>query len=298
MNTRQPRLTVTYPSGRAARKRSGWRRPLLWSAGFLAGVVALGWLGLQVQPRLFPAYPSAASTPETVPLPAGLPAPVERFYRQTYGERLPVITSAVISGRATLRPVPGGPAFPARFRFVHEAGRNYRHYIEATWFGLPILRVNESYVGGVSRQEMPPPFPSSIGDPKGAQGANLGMWSETIWMPSVYLTDPRVRWEAVDDETALLTVPFGEERETYVVRFDPATGRPTLFESMRYHDGNSREKTLWINQNLSWADFGEVTLPKQGAAIWLDQGRPWAVFTAEEVVYNVDVREDVRRRGR
>ncbi|WP_216326419.1 DUF6544 family protein [Deinococcus aestuarii] len=295
MKTGHLRVTPPLRGRTVARARPGWR-PLLWSAGLLAGVVALGRLGLQVQPRPFPAYPPAVGTPETVPLPAGLPVPVERFYRQTYGGRVPVITSAVITGRATLRPVPGGPAFPARFRFIHEAGRNYRHSIEATWFGLPVLRVNESYLEGVSRQEMPPPFPSSIGDPKGAQGANLGMWSETIWMPGVYLTDPRVRWAAVDDETALLSVPFGEARETYVVRFDPATGRPHLFESMRYHDGQSREKTLWINQNLSWARLGGVTLPREAAAIWLDQGRPWAVFTAEEVVSNVDVREALRRR--
>ena len=30
-------------------------------------------------------------------LPAGLPAPVERFYRTLYGDRIPVITSAVIT---------------------------------------------------------------------------------------------------------------------------------------------------------------------------------------------------------
>ena len=27
------------------------------------------------------------------------------------------------------------------------------------------------------------------------QGANLGLWSENVWMPAVFLTDPRVQWE-------------------------------------------------------------------------------------------------------
>ena len=40
-----------------------------------------------------------------------------------------------------------GIAFPARFRFIHEAGRGYRHYIEATVFGLPLMKVNERYLG-------------------------------------------------------------------------------------------------------------------------------------------------------
>lgn len=299
MNIRALRIPVPRASTRAPRQAEGRpsrRRPLLWGVSLLAALAVVGWAGVQVEPRPFPPVPAATTPPQAVPLPADLPAPVARFYRLTYGERLPVIRSAVISGRARLRFLPGGPAFPARFRFIHEAGQSYRHVIEVTWFGLTFLRVNETYLDGISRQELPWPLPSSVGDPRGAQGANLGMWSETVWMPPVYLTDPRVRWTAVDDTAALLSVPFGKERETYVVRFDPATGRPTLFESMRYHDAHSREKTLWINQYLSWGEFDGVTLPRVGEAIWLDQGRPWAVFTAEEVVYNVDVREDLRRR--
>lgn len=284
-----------FGSPHPARRLRG--RPLLWGAGALAGLGFLGWLGLQVQPPPFPpAFPGPGVT-RTVPLPAGLPGPVDRYYRQTYGERLPVITSAVITGRATLRPVPGGPTFPARFRFIHEAGRNYRHYIEATWFGLPLLRVNEAYLDGVSRREMPRPLPSSTGDPKGAQAANLGLWSETLWMPAVYLTDPRVRWEAVDDTTALLRLPFGQAEETYVVRFDPVTGRPAMMEVMRYQNAADEAKTLWLNLTLSWAEFGGVTLPGKAAAHWLNQARPWAVFTAEQVTYNADVGEAVRGRG-
>ncbi|WP_207795387.1 DUF6544 family protein [Deinococcus koreensis] len=288
----RPPLSLT---GTPARPRA--RRALLWSAGLLAGLGLLGWLGLQVPPRPFPSAPGGVVS-GTVPLPPGLPAPVERFYRQTYGETLPVIRSAVISGRATLRPVAGGPTFPARFRFIHEAGRNYRHYIEATWFGWPILKVNESYLDGVSTQTMPWPLPSSVGDPRGAQAANLGLWAESMSLPALFVTDPRVRWTAVDDQTALLRVPFGEAHETFVVRFDPATGRPTLLESMRYRSGADPHKTLWLNAFLSWARLGGVTLPRTGAATWLDQGRPWAVFTTEEIVYNADVSTYVRQTGR
>ncbi len=116
-----------------------------------------GW-ACRSSPGPFPVTQQQWTRLRRCPFPPDLPGPVLRFYRQTYGERIPVITSAVITGRATLRPVPGGPTFPARFRFIHEAGRNYRHYIEATWFGLPVLRVNESYLGGVSRRNCPRRF--------------------------------------------------------------------------------------------------------------------------------------------
>ena len=268
----------------------------LWGALTLAGLAALGWLGLQVSPRPFPAaITGAAAVPKTIPLPSTLPPPVERFYRLTYGERIPVITSAIITGRATLRPIPGGPTLPARFRFIHEAGRNYRHYIEATWFGLPILRVNESYLDGVSRIELP--WQKSEGHPQTAQAGNLGLWAETTSMPAVFLTDPRVRWQAVDDATALLTVPFGEASETFVVRFDPATGRPTLLESMRFKGETDTNKTLWSNGLLRWSSFGGVTLPSVGTAMWEGDGQPWAIFTTETIDLNTDVSESVRARG-
>jgi hypothetical protein len=34
-----------------------------------------------------------------------------------------------------------------------------------------------------------------------------------------------------------------------------------------------------------------------GSATWLDQGIPWAVFTLEEVNYNVNVSEYLRQKG-
>ncbi len=104
-------------------------------------VVLLVIIGLQIKPKPFDAYPQGNQIQEWVPLPGNLPTPVERFYQQVYGGQIPVISSAVISGRATMRISP--ITFPARFRFTHQAGQNYHHYIEATFFGFPIMKVNE-----------------------------------------------------------------------------------------------------------------------------------------------------------
>jgi hypothetical protein len=253
---------------------------------------AVAWVGLQVKPVSFSLYPQGSRL-ETTPLPRDLPAPVERFYRQIYGDTIPVINSAVITGHATMRIM--GITFPARFRFTHEAGQNYRHYIEATWFGLPIMKVNETYLDGNSRLELP--FGVTEHEPKINQAANLGLWSETIWFPAYFLTDDRVRWESVDDATAFLVVPFAESSERFLVRFDPDTGLIDMLESMRYREASNVSKILWLNNVQEWGKVNGYTIPKHAALTWFDQGTPWATFTVEDVVYNSDVKEYVRAKG-
>jgi len=111
------------------------------------------WLGLQIQPAPFTAPELPVAEIKTIPLPEGLPAPVERYYRVVYSEQIPVIDTVVIAGRGRIRPF--GIWLPARFVMVHNAGRDYRHYFEATFFGMPFLRVNEGYLGGQSFFESP-----------------------------------------------------------------------------------------------------------------------------------------------
>lgn len=265
-------------------------------ASSVVAVVFLVWLGLQIKPKPFPAHPEKTSSLKTVPLPKGLPAPVERFYNQVYGNSAPAIETAVISGRATIRPVISGPALPARFVFIHNAGKDYRHYIEATFFGFPFLKVNEGYVNGKSFFESP--MGTYYDDPNTNQGANLALWAEAGWFPSIWVTDPRARWQSVDDNTALLYVPFEDKEENLVVRFNPKTGLIDLMEAMRYREaGDGGDKILWITSNVGEETIARTNIRAVGAATWLDQGKPWAVFTVEEVVYNVDVSEYIRQRG-
>lgn len=260
------------------------------------GIVALlgtGWLGLQVQPKPFSAYPEQTPALDTVELPADLPTPVARYYKTIIGDRIPVIESAVITGRGRLRIK--GITFPARFRFTHIAGQGYRHYIEATVFGYSLMKVNEWYLDGHARMELPVGVIEN--EPKIDMAANLALWGEAVWLPSILITDPRARWEAIDDTTARLVVPFGEQKDTFTVAFDPQTGLIRTMEAMRYREATDEVKTPWRNEPLGWQAFHGVRIPSPAATTWLDEGTPWAVWTIEDVAYNVDVSEYVRARG-
>ncbi len=268
------------PTFASAQKAVMRRMPaaLLW----LGALLGLGWLGLRVRLAALTAGVPAGRGVNAVPLPPGLPAPVDRFYRQAFGSSVPVVTAAVIVGRGWLRLF--GLRWPMRFRFVHEAGSGFQSLIEVVIFGVPVMRAAESLVEG--RGHMKTPFGEQSSDPPLDQASTLRLWAETaMWLPSVLVTDSRVRWSPVDDATALLHVPSGAGTESFVVRFDPDIGWLRLLEVMRYHSTNSGKK-LWLCEAGNWAPVSGQKIAMTGTVIWQEQGEPWAAFTVDDVVYN------------
>jgi hypothetical protein len=248
--------------------------------------------GLRIQPAPFPAYSKQAAPLETIEFPSGLPKPVERFYRQTYGNEIPVYHSAVISGRGTARFM--GITFPTRLRFTHLSGAGYRHYFEITFYGLPIMRVNEHYLDGHTRLALP--FGVVENDPGVDSAANQGLWGEMGAYPAVFVTDPRVRWEAIDDTTAHLYVPFGEKEQVFTVSFNPLTGAMTRMETLRYRDAKSGTLKWWGEIGQAKDHDGRLR-PAQISVTWTDENSPWLVAGIEEMVFNTDVNEYIRQTG-
>lgn len=250
-------------------------------------------LGLRLQPAPFPPIAGEAKPLKLSPLPEGLPTPVERFYKTIGAEHIPQVESAVISARGTTRFA--GVVLPARLRFTHEAGVGYRHYIETTFFGRPVLKVNEWYLDGSAKLALP--FGTVENDPKVDMAANLGLWGESLWLPSIYLTDSRVRWEAIDASTARLIVPFESAEDQFIVYFDAESGLITHMDAMRFKDPASDEKVGWYLEVLEWGSFNGLLLPSYATATWADEGTPWLVMQVEEVIYNIDVETYIRATG-
>lgn len=254
----------------------------------LAVLASIAWFGLKMMPKPFPLPALSQGEVKTIPLPAGLPAPVERFYRSIYGDQIPVIQTVLISGRGRIRPF--GLWLPTRFIMVHQTGQNYRHYFEATFFGIPFLKVNEGTIDGESFFESP--MGSYANYPNTNQGANLALWAEGGWFPAMWITDPRARWLGVDDYTAILFVPYQDGEENIVVRFNPQNGLVDRMEAMRFKAKGDASKVLWITH-----EDVRPGRPAVSYVTWLDDGKPWAAFILEKLTFNQYVSAYIRGRG-
>jgi hypothetical protein len=272
--------------------RRGGRRAATSILGGVVTMAGAGWVGLRIEPQALPDTGLAAGPVATVPVPDGLPAPVDRFYRTLYGDEVPVIETAVVSGRGQMRV--NGITFPARYRFSHVAGHDYRHYIEVTWFGCPLLAVNEWFLDGSARLELP--FAVMQG-PKIDQGANLALWAEAGWFPAIWLTDPRTTWEPIDATSARLIVPFGDGSEEVTLTFDPDTGLLQRMGSMRFKGEADETRTLWLNEALDWEVLDGVTVPMTTTVTWADEGTPWARLRTEEMILNADLDRYIEAEG-
>ncbi|MCB9460433.1 MAG: hypothetical protein H6670_12345 [Anaerolineaceae bacterium] len=265
----------------------------LYLALGLLGLIAGGWIGLYIWPRPFPAYDAPQVKTETVPIPPHLPPPVERYIRAVIGKDVPLVHSAVITGRANMRfgPLP----FLGRWRFVHDGGHNYRHYMEATLFGRRIMKVNEHYLDRIGRMELPVGVIDN--DPKINQAANMTMWAEAMWFPSVYVTDERVLWEPLTAHSARLIVPFEEGEDCFTVYFDPKTDLILRMEGMRWRDSKDEKQILWRLEPHGWVTINGVKVPSPASVTWVPDGKPWLICHVEDIAYNVDVSRYIRQHG-
>ncbi len=249
-------------------------------------MLAGGWLGLQVKASRFPAL-TAGNAPRMNSIPEGLPAPVERFARAVFGDNLPEVQSAMVLGRAQLAPT--GMPMPTRFRFYYDAARSsHYHDIQVTWFNLTFMRIHERNLEGHTNLDLA--LIGKVDDqPNTNRAAIQGYWSEVLaWVPSIALTDPRVRWEAVDDTTARLYLPGLVDEEAFTVRFDANNGLISEIETMRYQSEDNAERWRWFNRILEWGVVDGMRVPVRSQTQWR-QDAPWATWEIEQVVLNIDV---------
>ncbi|MFN8442841.1 MAG: DUF6544 family protein [Caldilineaceae bacterium] len=259
------------------------KRILIGLAGSLAALAGIGWLGLQIRPQSTAPANLAPQDLGSIAIPSTLPAPVRRYLQVACGERIPRSESLVTWGSARLNL---GLWMPVRFQLYHLPGRAFRREMKITWFGIPVMRALDSYLD--NKGMTGPSFQLESG-PGVDQGANMILWAEATFYPSLLVTDPRIHWEAIDQNSARLLFPFGDGQDELIFHFDPATGLVTRTWAMR-SQGNGG-KAPWFAEIVAWQTINGIQVPKQVAVTWEAQGKPWSIWDFEGMAWNVDVTE-------
>lgn len=256
----------------------------------VAVLLSIGWLGFQIEPDSFPPHPDKMQDSGAVEVPPDLPEPVLRYYKTAAGSQVPVIKSAVVWGKAKLRI--NGIWMPVRFKAYYLPGQAFLRYLEVTWFGKTILRVSDSYMNGQGSMKIEGLLNMRETGEKIDQGQNLAMWGEAVFTPSLAITDTRARWEAVDDETVRLVIPYGVQNDSLLYKFDKKTGLISNVSAQRYR-GQEDKKTPWLIEFMEWKTFHSVKIPVRFAVIWENDVSPWSYWTVEGVEYNVDIADNL-----
>ena len=134
-------------------------------------------------------------------------------------------------------------------------------------------------------------------EPKINMAANLGLWGESIWLPTIYVTDPRVRWEAMSGSSARLIVPFEDGEDSFRVNFDRNSSLVKSMQALRYRGAADEEKILWKLDILGWDEFNGLLVPAHATVTWADEGKPWLEIELDDLAYNEVVRNYIQGKG-
>jgi hypothetical protein len=207
---------------------------------------------------------------------AGLPAPVQRFFRAALKDGQPIVAAASVTHVGSMnmsataeqwkpftskqRVITQRPGFDWNARIMMLPGVP-AHVHDAYIAGEGLLRV--ALFGLVTVVNM-------TGTPEIARGELLRFFAEMAWYPTALLPSQGVRWEAVDDASARATLTDGALAVTLLFRFN-ADG---LIDTAR---AESRDRVVdgknvsapWQGRFWNYAERGGMRVPLDGEVAWL-----------------------------
>lgn len=153
----------------------------------------------------------------------GLPPPVVRYFTRTLREAQPVIGSAVVTQEAEFFVNGAWRPLKARQHFTAmPPGFVWDARIEMATL-LPV-HVRDAYVAGHGSMQATIFGAYSLVDQAGSHELDAGALQrylgEAVWFPTVLLPGPAVKWRAVDDHSAIVTLVDGSTTVSLTYRFD------------------------------------------------------------------------------
>jgi len=226
----------------------------------------------------------------------GLPAPVRRFFRAALTDGQPMVAAVRVRHAGTFnldettdrwKPFTSDQQVVAR-----RPGFDWNGRITMAP-GLSV-RVHDAYVAGEGLLHASLAGLFSVAALRGtrdlAEGELLRFFAEAAWYPTILLPIQGVRWQEVDDRSALATLHDGDVAVTLLFEFNEAGLIETVrAESRGRRVGDEIVPTPWQGRFWDYHERAGMRVPLEGEVAWvLPQGtRPYWRGRITEISYEL-----------
>lgn len=207
---------------------------------------------------------------------AGLPAPVQRYFRAALVDGLPIVVGVTLKQTGTFNQSETTPAwkpFGATQCVVTSPPGYYWDARIAMWLGVPV-RVRDAYVAGEGILQAAVFGLFTVANLRDAgelaKGELMRYLAEAAWYPTALLPSQGVRWEAVDDHSARATLTDGAVTVELLFRFNAAG----LIHSIRAEArgrmvGGNVSSLPWEGRFWNHAKLDGMWVPLEGEVAWI-----------------------------
>ncbi len=225
---------------------------------------------------------------------AGLPAPVQRYFRATLKDGQAMISAATINIAGTFNLSATGQQWKPFTSQQRVITRRPGFLWDAKIAMLPgvTVRVVDSYIAGKGLLQAAIQGLFTVADIQGdgeiARGEFMRFFAEAAWYPTALLPSQGVRWEAVDDTCANATMVDGPITLTLLFRFNDA-GLIASFRAEARGAGVGKAMVMlpWEGHWSNYQVIDGMTVPFTGEVAWLrPEGRQsYFVGTVTSLAY-------------
>ena len=205
---------------------------------------------------------------------AGLPEPVQRYFRASLREGTPYIRYAHLKQTGDLRPdqKTGWKPFRAdQWYSVDSPGFIWQANMD--FAPLVTVQGRDMYYQGQGHMLIKPLGLFAVVDARGPEmdvSSFIRYLSEMFWFPTALLPSERVQWSPVDANSAQVTSRDGDLTTTALVTFNES-GEPVRLESReRYRtSGNEFSRDLWWGRLWGFEEAAPgVKIPTEAVVGW------------------------------
>lgn len=215
---------------------------------------------------------------------AGLPEPVQRYFKLVLKEGQPYINYARIIHDGQFK-----TGFDKDW--VNINGEQYATTETPgfIWKGTTsMFTARDMFIADKGRLVVSLFSLYNVVDAKGEQydqGELLRWLGESILYPTNLLPDERLQWIPIDSQTAKLTFNYHQLSLFFIITFNE-TGEITQMETKRYMDDKNLE--TWVIKCMDYKEMNDVVIPLAFEVLWrLQKGDfSYAKFNLKKVEYN------------